>query len=493
MGKPSLRSLLLMIFIGLVSLAGLAFAQEGPYTIRSVEFRKTGASLVAVLRDKADIDIGAGFDDTAALDAYLADRRQVLLNQRVLESVELSYSASPAAAGGVDVDVVVTTTDSWNIVGLPYFRFDQNVGLLLSLRGRDYNFLGSMQTLVLNLDYTKDMNGLDGFGGLASFDVPVWLLGQTWSLAASDDLKVYADGRPTRNLAASSFGLTFKRQDFDVTIKGIQSFTTNPDGLRFDQDPYYLTSALSVSASVPTGITFGRFGSLNYTPSGRLSKNWRIEAPVRADRQGSIFTFSHGLSFGRVDWQGNLRSGMSLSMTNTETYDFESFGSSAVVAWDIAAYASTAERFGLATRFTGVYDFWGSLGTELGSNMRGIINARLSGDFGAFANLDFPIKLFDFPTHVFIGRRWFDFELQASPFFDAGFVAIRGQQIGPENYWYSGGLEFLVYPALMRSFIVRASLGFDLDAAIANESFTAPSKRDGALPFEIYFGVGLFY
>ena len=51
------------------------------------------------------------------------------------------------------VTLDVYTRDTWNLIALPYFKYDSNSGLLLALRGRDYNFFGTMQTLTLNLDY----------------------------------------------------------------------------------------------------------------------------------------------------------------------------------------------------------------------------------------------------------------------------------------------------------------------------------------------------
>jgi len=45
----------------------------------------------------------------------------------------------------------------------------------------------------------------------------------------------------------------------------------------------------------------------------------------------------------------------------------------------------------------------------------------------------------------------------------------------------------------MRTFIVRASAAFDLNAVINNKSFTKPSPRDGGSPYEIFLGLGLFF
>jgi len=95
-----------------------------------------------------------------------------------------------------------------------------------------------------------------------------------------------------------------------------------------------------------------------------------------------------------------------------------------------------------------------------------------------FLNIEALLKLFDFPTHVFIKKDWLDFELQCAPFLDLGYVeGAAGTVAATYHDWYSGGIELLVYPRRMRTFIVRASLGFDLDAVFTTHSLTAPSPR----------------
>jgi len=78
---------------------------------------------------KIEVDgkvIGKSFQDAASLDAYIADRQQVLLNTRLLASVESSRDFVPDPAGGSDVDVHYTVVDTWNIIALPDPKWDSN-------------------------------------------------------------------------------------------------------------------------------------------------------------------------------------------------------------------------------------------------------------------------------------------------------------------------------------------------------------------------------
>ena len=135
--------------------------------------------------------------------------------------------------------------------------------------------------------------------------------------------------------------------------------------------------------------------------------------------------------------------------------------------------------------------------TGLGSYLRGIVDDRIYGDAGVFADFSVPIKLFDFPTHLIIKKDWLDFELQAQPFVDvAAVLPWWGANFTTEDwrhwFWASGGLELLFFPSFMKNFIIRASLGWDLVSVLENRSLIGQTW-DGSSPYEYYFGTGLAY
>jgi len=486
-----------LVLAALLSLAYAAVAQEAPaatYVIRTINFEIEGKTKDFIMLGKLDIKLGKSFEDREALEAFIEDKRQTLSNERVLESVEADYTATLADDGSYDVALLFRTKDSWNLIALPKFDYSSNSGLELSIRARDYNFLGSMERLALNLNYEHDENGRNGYGIGTSFTWPFLALEHEWALGLSQDFTYYPDETPTTATGSAGLSVTFRELGFPITLSASQGISKNPEGIQTDPDDFYLTTGTSASASIPTGIVLGDLGSLNYGPSVSYSHNWGLYGDLLyADRNGSTLGTSHGLSAGRVDWIGNMRTGFSGSLSNS--YSFYMPDERLSVYLDASAYAHSnwRGRIGVDSRLVAYYRVTGSERTDQGGPMRGIRDARLDGDVAAFLNLDFPIKLFDFPTHVIIKKDWLDFELQFSPFLDLGVVRRTDADFGADDIWYAGGFEFLVFPKLMRSFIVRGSLGFDLAAVLENKSLTAPSSRDGASPYEISIGLGLHY
>lgn len=484
-----------------LALAGLAAAgaqdaplPSGPYVIQSVDFQIKGITLEFVLRGKVDIRLGTSFPDRTSLEAFIADKRQVLLNERVLASAEAGYDAVPNGSGGFDVALHFSTVDSWNIIALPKFQYDSNSGLLLSLRGRDYNFLGSMKTLSLNLNYTFDEESRQGFGASTSFTLPFLVAGHEWALSLSDDLALYPDGTPTTSTTSIGMAVTFRELGFPITLSATQGLSFNPDGDNDDPDSYFISEAASASTDVPTGLKAGNFGDIRYAPSISFAYNWAFSGPLEyGSRQGPSLTLYQTAYFGRADWTGNQRKGLVVSISNSNSYYIPTATWGVYFDASARAYANWRERIGVASRLLIFAGLHGAERTSQGGSLRGILDSRLHGVDGVFLNVDLPIKLFDFPTHVIIKKNWLDFEMQASPFLDLGLVKRDGAAITADDFWYSGGLEVMVFPVVMRSFIVRASVGFDLDAVLKNRSLTAPSPRDGASPYEIFFGLGLQY
>ena len=483
--------LLLFLFGGL----GLhAQASAGPFAIASVDFAVEGRPLAFILRYKVNIPIGKAFADTKALQAYLADKRQILLNERTLQSVSVSYETGAVGADGlVPVAVLFHVKESWNIIALPKPTYDSNSGLLLSVRGRDYDFAGSMQTLSLDLNYTYDQLGRTGFGGATSFSIPFLLGSFEASAGGSSSVTIYADGTPTASSSSLNLSLTDRRFGFPLTYSASQGLTSNPNLVSNDSDPYYLTDTVSAASSFVVAEQYGPFGELDYAPSVSLSQMWRFEAPVRQDRQGTIASFSQSIAWGRVNWVGNSEKGVLFSFSNTDSLNLWFMSTS--IGFDASAgyYQPLFGPFSIKTRLQLFDQVTGAVRTTIGGSMRGIIDARLNGVAGGFFNLDLPVRLFDFPTHAIIGPNWLDFQAQMAPFIDVGEVEPNyGMGFSSSTTWLSGGVEGYVFPLRMRSFIIRASLGFDLKNYLETHSLTAKTF-DGNSPYELYIGLGLLY
>ncbi|MCE5256780.1 MAG: hypothetical protein LLF89_08045 [Spirochaetaceae bacterium] len=494
--RTTMRRPGILFAIILMLVTQFAFAEEdseAAYTIRSVNFKITGYTMERVLRQKANITPGTGFASLEAFESYLEQRRQALLNERVLAEVKAEYTLEKDEDERFLIDITFTTKDSWNIIALPYFKYDSNDGLVLSARARDYNFLGSMQVLVLNIDYSIDQSQRHSYGGLASMNLPFQLVGHDASVNVYEDLAVHADGRPTSSISNLGFSVVLPTRAYPINLSVNQGLQFNPDEVDNDIDPYFLVSSLTAASTVPAGFEISRYGQVSYAPALTASLIWRPGEMVRDDRKGFKLTFSHGLHFGRVDWVNNMRKGMEGHLTNTDAYNLMTGVPTLDFDGTYIYHATNGGKIGFEGRFVGFYSFTNTTRTDLGAYMRGLVDERLWGGAAAFLNLQMPVKLFDFPTHVIIGKNWFDFELQTTPFVDLGYCLRRPGDTFLDSAWYTAGLEFAVYPLRMRTFIVRASAALDLDAVIRNKSLTMPSPRDGYSPYELFFGLGLFF
>jgi hypothetical protein len=467
---------------------------SGPYSIRSVDFEIHGISIEFVLRGKIDIAIDETFATRESLDAFVEERRQRLVNERVLAKVEASYFLVPEPEGGNGVYLVFATWDTWNIVALPYFKYDSNKGLLLSARARDFNFLGSMRTLSLNLDYRKDEVGRDSFGGSTSLEVPFRLLGAVWVVSLAEELQLWSDGTPTRSVGSVSLGFRVPGPDGDVRLTASQGYSVRAMSPDPDPDPWFLSSSISVDTAANLGLGFGYWGQVEYSPRLSLSQNWRPGIDLLyEDRSGLVLGITHGLSFGRVDWIGNLRSGLASSLTNSSYYNISAGAPVIDFDFNITGYAHWANRLGAALRVMTFSRPMGKNRENLGSYLRGVLDYRISACDAAFLNLTLPIKLIYFPFNLILGTEWLDFELQVAPFLDAAFAVPKNVQPDFDSLWYTSGLEVYVFPKAFRSFIVRASLGVDLYSYEHTLSLEGRSPRDGASIYEVYFGLGLMY
>lgn len=463
----------------------------GPYVLRSVDFDAKGRSRPFVMMQKIDPYrrmIGMSFPDREALEAFIADRRQVLLNERVLASVTTSYEATPAEGGGFDVALRFHTVDTINIVVLPYPKGNTNTGLDIGLRGRDYNFLGSMQPLELNLDYFLDMDKKSAIGAYLAFETPVRLFGQEWAVGASENVRVpIGSGDTPASITKLDLNYRIPISGFVAKLAASQTFSYNALGVNpaaeDDPDEWFLTESLAVSATIPLTGDVRSLGPLTYSPSLSFVVNWKPgDVLLYHGREGATISFDNGFSFGRVDWIDNFRRGLTVSLSNDYSYAFaydDFIGDLSLVVdgfTPLASWIGVAARISVTDRF--LYGSSEDAIGGLGSNMRGIADARIEAFAAGFVNLSVPVKLFDVPMHLLFKKNWFDFGLQAQPFVDVGIVPGRAD-------WFlcSSGLELLVFPAAFRSFIFRVSAGADIMSVV----------ETGDPDWELSFGTGLAY
>lgn len=453
------------------------------YRIESVEYLIDGRTRENALADRLEIEIGREFLDLASLEAYVADRRQVLVNQRVLDDAELYYSIGETVDGVLPVRLTVRARDTWNLIILPYPKYSTNDGLLLSMRLRNYNFLGTMETLYVDLDYRYDENEDQSFGIGTEFTYPFQSAGLDWSVHTEQDFAVSLSGLITY-VGQQTLKLHLGEDSSRWTARIGQNFLWNQDGEDdTDLDHLVLHSLAGISKDLKL-LSLGGLGYLTLTPDLEAGWKYRIDGTeISPDRRGPYVTGSYSLGAGRVDWSGNLRAGTLLSLYNAYTYNLHS------TDWTIVAIAQArrheswfGNRLGLNSRITLYGSFLGTA-SDIGGYIRGIPDADIDADYAAFANLDLPIRLFDFKPSILIKKKWFDFEAHASPFVDAALVR-PGEGADYEPY-LCGGLELFGFLKQARSIYARFSLGIDALGYLDDRSLSGN--------YELFFGLGHDY
>jgi outer membrane protein assembly factor BamA len=143
--------------LALIACIALSAQTAGTFRIDSVTYDISGSTREYPLRRLADIDKKRVFLSQQELDVYVNNLRTKLQNERVFESTSVDVSLGQAGADGiVPVSLVVHTKDTWNIIVLPYPKYDSNDGFTIKLKLKDFNFFGSLQTLSADVNYQLD-------------------------------------------------------------------------------------------------------------------------------------------------------------------------------------------------------------------------------------------------------------------------------------------------------------------------------------------------
>jgi hypothetical protein len=483
------------------------------YVIAAYEFSIKGRSrpnaLLYKLIEQGEFREGELIAGKANLEKYINDITQIYINQRVLkDNVEISYSTGPQNEDGTyPVTIMTKVEDSWNIIALPRPYYKNDV-FDLTIKARDYNFLGSMNPLRIDIGYNYNENKRHSllFGVFSS--TPFKAFGYYWNFDFDNTIQYRIDAPfYYQNTTGLSMELPFRSTTFTFGFNERFSLNEeNPDwakenGYGLYQNGIYMSSSLYVFWKVPTGLTVSRFGELAYTPAISGTFNHELpKSPINDFRKGPFLNFSHTLGFEKIDWHANYREGLYVSVGNSYQYDFNDMLNE--VSFNITGIGHyiVSDFFAISSRF--IYQYWhfsGKLrsGEYASLYMRGIADKSITAYQMFLLNMDFPFRLFVFtPSKWFNNRKisFFDFELQVSPVID---LAVYNQRSFdkdkilhyPGRLAATGGIELVIFPAFMRNLYLR--LGF---AVNLKEFLTArPVRLPGGDNREIYLIMGHFY
>lgn len=503
------------LFSCLLSVAFLAFAalaQEPAkdtvpaYALRDVSFDIKGASRPWALKRAAGIEGDETFRDADGLQAWLSDVRRKLTNQRVLKTVTVDASYGDAdASGTVPVDLAIRVEDTWNVIALPKPQYDSNDGFEMTIKARDYNFLGTLKPLKFDFGYSlKPADFHAGEFSKGAFfveidsDTPLRAFGRDWVLDF-DHRFSYTYEQPLyyRNLTGLSLEVPlrltslsfFARQGYILNEENEEE--RRPADGRYFSEGWYLSSEIGADWRIPTGVQVDGLGDLVYVPRASFGTKYRPGADIGDARRGPELVLGHSLSFGRIDWIGNFRRGLEVSLGNSNKYNLSSSAWEKEVVFIATGHLPIADVLGVSSRLEAAW-YLDKTAKDRGDVLRGILNDRVSADRGLFLNLDFPVRVIRFAPSEWFGKSWlglFDFEQQWTPFLDVALVddPVNGRSISFGDGLVSGGVEVVTFPAVMRSIYIRVSAGFDLRAAAAEGGLPGNGGR------EFFIGLGHHY
>ncbi|MGP1520598.1 MAG: hypothetical protein ACTTIZ_03710 [Treponema sp.] len=450
---------------------------------------------------------------------YLDDIRLKLNNLRVLESSSVASEYIEVQDNLALAEITISTKDTWNIIALPFPKFDSNTGFVAKLKGKDYNFLGSMQALNLDISYILDNSGKSsgGLGTSFSFPFKAGPLNAIYKLEtilniekknASFDLNNTIEFSYPTNFIDIYFGyyqgfsLNRPRNENQGKKQNIQ---TGEEEDKVDEKPIYDQYFFTTKFFVYTPITLYNFsyaGKLVYTPYISFYGNWAFKRLNEQKKKGVSTTFSHSLSLSRIDWKNNFREGFYFSLDNSYYYNFFLKNIPEIeLSSTLTGYYSFVDRVGIYAQLDAFYVFAKEISQRAGRNLRGILNKRIETDMAITLNFDVPIKITSFDFEKISGVEWtrfFGFEWFISFFIDMALVhdMQTNRYFHPSDGWYAGGFEMILYPHRMRSIYFRISLGFDL-TELKNvkgiNKIGGIAKRDNEAISEIFIGIGLHY
>lgn len=523
MNKKVIKILIPAIFLGVTTL------HAEKYQIKDVEYNSKGAFGVGTtnsyaLEQKVEINKKRIFDNEEAFLKYKDDYIQRLKNTRVFHKVEVDYSYSEADENDVKmVTLFVNTEDAIHILAVPYPKYDSNNGFSFKLKGKDNNFLGSLNEMSAEINFSiKDSNSEDSKNKIGlgmSYDHPFRAGKFNATLINSHSFSYNFDASSPEWDAKTGLRLSLPFKKHNLVWEFDQSFIKNLDYTKYGDDLYF-TEYFNFSVPITLKEIDG-WGKVFYTPTTSFTYNWDFDGinELNSALSSPSIGVGHSLSTSRINWNDLLRNGLSFSLSNTFAYNTQRNVFMPVVSTEIQAFKSiyfsdmdeVFSRMGFAAdfyAFINIEDPHGKYimynGSNIGSRLRGIrddlkydgTDFKMCNVISAFVlNLDMPIHFFTTAFETKILNK-LNVDVQISPFIDIALThnKITDRWYDPRDGFYCGGLEVLIYPLKWSGFVVRASAGIDLARTVLkklkmpiNDDWRQGSK------YEISIGLGLQY
>jgi hypothetical protein len=453
---------------------------EPVFVISSFEFNIDGITSPRALIDKGELVIGEKITGVSNLEKYIRKKTQMLINERVLDNVKIDYVTGREDEGLIPVHLAINIKDTWNIVAIPRPKYSSNSGFELVLKARDYNFLGTMSPLRLDIGYQYDEQGRNFFLFEQDANIPFRIFGLKWNFKFFNSFNYRPNMEKPfyfNNISGLSAELPFKFTT--ITVGFNESLFLNEENddickpLYGDfQDGVYMSSRPYVTWKIPTGVLIGNYGEIEYTPEMSAVFNHEFSQwPLDEIRKGPFLNLNHSLSFDNLDWIGNFLTGVDVSLGNSFSFDYYRTGKQAwtgYLGFKSISHFIITDFFGMSARL--MYRRWflrdGEY-METGDALRGILDKDVSADYMLSLNLDFPVRVLRFEPSKWLNNqklRIFNFELHLSPVVDAALYhdPVNNIDFKFKNVLFAGGVEAVIFPEFFRSLFLRFSMGWNL-------------------------------
>jgi len=479
-----------------------SYTEQTIFVINSFNYNVKGITLPFVLNKKTELKEGEEIIGKTNFNKFLKDKRQLLVNERVLkDDVRIEYTIGEITNGKYPVDLQIYVEDTFNIIALPYPKYDSNYGLSFTIKARDYNFLGSMEPLRVDLGYKKDQEDRTYFSLLLDAGIPFQAFGLNWFF----DFDNYFSYRPEleksfyyKNRSELSVDFPIKRTTLNLWFG--ETFYWNEENSDDDKEKYgdvqegaYMTSNPGISWRIPLGLEIGNYGELTYSPSVSAVIYHELFHTLPYFRQGTRLYFDHSLSFSRIDWIGNFRKGLSVSVSNSNSYNLYYAKTGIDTPWSNSYKIVTRGHFIIVDDLLGVsarlqHKHWiKSYDDYAGDLLRGIFDNDITAEYIFALNLDLDVRALRIkPYELFSNNkltRIIGFDVHLNPIFDVAWYKSPKENASSDRkyFLFGSGFEMIIYPHRFRSMFLRISVAWDV-SDIAEKT-----------PMEIFLGMELFY
>ena len=478
-------------------------SKDAVFVIRNWAYFITGKTKASSIEREGNFITGERFSGQAELDAYIKEKKQDLYNIRALLSDEnsITYTLGEAEEdGAIPVYLEITVADSTSFIIIPEPNYDSNYGFSLSLKFRDYNFLGTLSPQKLDFIWGSDDRSRNYIGYKLELDIPFRAFGFNWFFTSNNELRYYFSGEPTYNInnlglamelpvsfTTFTFGLEQGVVIHEENTRKIRDFESTTD----EYHDWYLESKAYTDWKIPTPLKAGKFGAIVYTPGVYGIAKYQPNGDVGDFRRGPGAGFRQDVGFERIDWIGNFRQGLKVSVFNDNEYNF--FRKTWIYNFGFLGegHIRISNLFGISGRI--LYTRWiNDFYEYAGDVIRGYKDNELAAKERLSVNLEFPFRLIRFVPSEWTGNRkyrFFDFEQHWSLFVDFVMLDCPYNNYGfkPNDIITGAGLEVITFPLYWRSFYLRISAGWNV------REWARTGKPPSGIFREIYIGMGHYY